>query len=958
MLARAFARQVAGKLCLICRKRVSHDSFQRHLNLCRVPEDDEECQVLVHLTAEDKRRQARENFVDLANCSPPLAPKQEDLCEPSTSAVNENTPTIPKVHPTPASQKARERKRPRKLDHASPTSHKEKIRVRTSSQKIQRTSKARNTKSRETSNVHAEANLDVNLNEASQSSDLETTHNRRRRSTRLSKVSAQSNADGVSEPRDAEVEPIPIKRERRSVESQVQRSAKRSIFPTGDVATLVKVETIIAEERVMCSLDEAHQQIVEALQKKADFYHSPTTSPQKKVLENNASNGVVTDLTTLGDSPSQQSPSYQLRFILRILHKVFCYFFRDTARATDFWSENLHQIAHFLHLSQNSQTLLTRLVLRKRRWLAVSRLNSKYTEIADDLTPLFKELTHCGLTESISPDNVSLTEALNLLQAHDIQGLCKNFKVDHRNGRLDLIKALLKKAKQKNVFGKDVESAILKKVVQNMGPTFRLRQETTRLFSAILTLYAPVQMDTVACWDDATLVLPQQLIFTMLNVQTKKAVYPAPLPCSSSAILSVFNGYPSLEDYVKAKENEQEMALSFSNGDYSSCISASDAAYGELQYRLNVDTDNNMISKHSSYPHCLRKYTDTWLLIRMVSHGIEALQRVKEYPRAVEMLEFLLTTEALIPFCPDSRGAWWDRLALNSDAHLKDKRKALLICQLGLKDDHVALKEKLLLQDRASKLDKKGEFPLVINVSEPKKVTINGVVLGKNLGDQRMNHFMLLDEDGVHRNHSVEDVALNHYLTTLGYMNGVHAEGSIWHTLFGLMFYDIIFDHSVEVAWLSELQDHPTDLNTRDFYHNRKSAFDSALLKLEISKDYSQWLPRMRTLFEEKHEEVNSEISWGIFSSFEQVKHFLDCCKPEMLAKIFKKFATDNRNNRSGFPDLTVWNAAKKSLAVVEVKGPNDRLSTKQRLWLDFFHANDVEAVVCHVVATTCRNLS
>ena len=32
------------------------------------------------------------------------------------------------------------------------------------------------------------------------------------------------------------------------------------------------------------------------------------------------------------------------------------------------------------------------------------------------------------------------------------------------------------------------------------------------------------------------------------------------------------------------------------------------------------------------------------------------------------------------------------------------------------------------------------------------------------------------------------------------------------------------------------------------------------------------------------------------------------------------------------------------------MKGPGDKLSTKQRLWLDFFSKNDVEAKVCHVV--------
>lgn len=34
---------------------------------------------------------------------------------------------------------------------------------------------------------------------------------------------------------------------------------------------------------------------------------------------------------------------------------------------------------------------------------------------------------------------------------------------------------------------------------------------------------------------------------------------------------------------------------------------------------------------------------------------------------------------------------------------------------------------------------------------------------------------------------------------------------------------------------------------------------------------------------------------------------------------------------------------------IIEVKGPNDRLSPKQTLWLDFLVSIGVEAEVCHV---------
>lgn len=73
------------------------------------------------------------------------------------------------------------------------------------------------------------------------------------------------------------------------------------------------------------------------------------------------------------------------------------------------------------------------------------------------------------------------------------------------------------------------------------------------------------------------------------------------------------------------------------------------------------------------------------------------------------------------------------------------------------------------------------------------------------------------------------------------------------------------------------------------------------------------------------------------------------------MLEIFLNFSKDNRHKRSGFPDLVVWNSETQDLAVIEVKGPGDSLSTKQRLCLDFFVRNEVRAIVCHVIASKER---
>ena len=103
-------------------------------------------------------------------------------------------------------------------------------------------------------------------------------------------------------------------------------------------------------------------------------------------------------------------------------------------------------------------------------------------------------------------------------------------------------------------------------------------------------------------------------------------------------------------------------------------------------------------------------------------------------------------------------------------------------------------------------------------------------VLKKELGDDRHNHFVATTDVGSLERLSVEEVALRHFLLH-GYTEGrpdyfcslararayshnqilllalgVHAEGRLWHTLCGLLFYDIFYDFNVPHVWISEFQ--------------------------------------------------------------------------------------------------------------------------------------------------------
>lgn len=108
------------------------------------------------------------------------------------------------------------------------------------------------------------------------------------------------------------------------------------------------------------------------------------------------------------------------------------------------------------------------------------------------------------------------------------------------------------------------------------------------------------------------------------------------------------------------------------------------------------------------------------------------------------------------------------------------------------------------------------------------------------------------------------------------------------------------------------------------------------------------------------------------------------------LAGIIARMSKDYRHCRAGLPDLVVWNTSNNSYKVnpqlilllwrvehshavknvkflnfdflcfqiVEVKGPSDRLSQKQQIWLDELRKLGADVEVCHVVATGARGAS
>lgn len=638
---------------------------------------------------------------------------------------------------------------------------------------------------------------------------------------------------------------------------------------------------------------------------------------------------------------AQVASPYYLTLFYKILKRVLCSG-RQYGEA-QFWGERLHLLEKFIALSDESKQLLIRLFLRKRKWLISDKLS--YANISSSLNPLFNELLQAELVDSSHSSLLEIEEAVHLLHASSLKSVAKHFKLDFNKGKIEICRSLLKFATQKNVFGITMEKRVLNKVKEELGPCFRIRYEIVDIFSAIFTIYSPMDMNSALLFDQPSINLPSQLLFVLLQLDTDKIRFPAPY---NSCLINIYTDAEKLFRYIKAKELEAEIADLMQRGKWTEIIDCAKKARIKFQDAYTVQQQF-----YESLIDSLRRFTDLHVYARCISHGVDALEKVRDYAEAVVWLEYMLNAIEFKLILANARGGWWDRLALNLDAHLKDKDGAMKAVIAALKDPVLGDKDRLSLQDRGRKLCSGWKGPL--EEEDLERINIKGSVVGKNLGESRINRF-LINKNGVSYECSVEEVALDHYLRKKGFKEGVHAEGAVWHTIFGLLFYDVIFDSAVENVWFSGTQMNPADLNSRTFYVNRQDLFELRFKEIEEG-DFDDLLLEMERTYNNNYGITNSEITWNCFTDFEQIKRFMICCPIAVLCAIIRRLITDYRNCRSGFPDLTIWNDEKKLLAVVEVKGPGDKLSTKQRLWLSFFKNQNIIAHVCHVSARNPRKL-
>jgi len=195
---------------------------------------------------------------------------------------------------------------------------------------------------------------------------------------------------------------------------------------------------------------------------------------------------------------------------------------------------------------------------------------------------------------------------------------------------------------------------------------------------------------------------------------------------------------------------------------------------------------------------------------------------------------------------------------------------------------------------------------------------------------------------------SVEALALAFYATADGgAWRGVHTEGGVWTTLFGLLLWDVIFAPVPDV-FRTPFQDAPLDLGSDAFQPARAAALDArlaavadggggALIASAWGAHRGAWCRGVRW------------EAWAL----DDLLDIAACLGGVGLAVVCRLLAEDYSGWTGGAPDLLLWRPssgpAPPAARLVEVKSANDKLSDAQRAWIGALLAAGVDVEVLKV---------
>lgn len=629
--------------------------------------------------------------------------------------------------------------------------------------------------------------------------------------------------------------------------------------------------------------------------------------------------------------------TYSLHFFLIIVTV-----FSNSINCGYFDEEELDFIFSFLTLSRRAQALLIRMLKRKHTWHRIS--NIKYDEISKDLKPIFDELVSRSIFKS-STDEEDISVLLNLLQVNEIRKICQESKINCGKKKEDYVQSILKFCNEtRSLFpGMPSPATKLRASVDNrLGSCVLLNTRVKQMVDRIITLLMPNRDPAETLVD---------VFLTILKVETNQMKFPK----VAMNEFPIFASKGHLLDYIEAKSTLSDMLSAIEKKQWNVVRDLGSLAAQRLPLFLEVETQS---LQDSTLPRHIRHFMPGYLWLKVLSKSVDAFKKTKEtMPRAIEFLRMLIDQDCHMK---SRTGSWFNELIKIEMYHMKNIDTSVALLSNAVSHESLTEVDKLDLLDRAEMLVKRKTgiskstkatvrhvLDNILNRARPTSqtcsITIEGTLCGNTL--QRRSTWCISNSIDEQTYGSVESFALYQY-KCLGYPKGVHCEGAFPVTLFGTLFWDEIYDMKIPGACVSSYQDAPLDLYSPEFYENRKEQID---MKLQIIRKFdSETLSRYLKSKFDLYREYTSLCQGTLFDDSNSFQEVALCLGVEGIVGICERLIHNYRLWRAGFPDLIVWNACTKQYKIVEVKGPGDSLSTKQKLWLDYLNHLGLNTEVCY----------
>ncbi|XP_011861441.1 PREDICTED: fanconi-associated nuclease 1-like isoform X2 [Vollenhovia emeryi] len=600
-----------------------------------------------------------------------------------------------------------------------------------------------------------------------------------------------------------------------------------------------------------------------------------------------------------------------------------------------FNQNELDLIYSLMTLPEPAQALFVRILKRKHAWRRISGI--KYDRISGDLRPIFDELVSRSIFES-NTEEEDISVLLNLLQADEVRKLCQESKINV-SGKKNSIRSILEFCRQaKSLFPgmASPASKLRASVNKRLGPCILVNARVREVVDRIITLLKP-NRDPAETMVDVFLML--------LRIDKDEMKFPE----ITISDFPIFASKEHLLNYIEAKNTLTSVLSAIEGKQWETVRDLGTLAAQRLPLFLALEESLQEL------PHHIRHFMPGYMWLKVLYKSIDAFKKTT-MTQAIEFLQMLINQNCHMKH---RKGQWYGELIKIQMYHMKNIVAGVTLLSDAITCESLTEVDRLDLSDRAELIIKrksgisKHERATAQQILDKvfsrtqlmpqSSITIIGTLHGNTL--QRKNIWCISNSVDQQTYGSVESLALYRYKRD-GYIKGVHCEGAFPITLFATLFWEEIYNMNIPGAWVSLYQDAPLDLYSSEFYENRKEQIDT---KLQIIRKFdAETLSKHLKHKFELQCDCTSIAQGNIFNDSNSFQEVTFCLGVEGVVGICERLIYNFSLWKAGFPDLIVWNVHTKQYKIVEVKGPSDTLSTKQRLWLDYLSRLGLNTEVCY----------